>query len=86
MRFLGTIFAWPLLSLVWIYRTLISPLLGAHCRFEPTCSEYAQEALRTHGGIKGGWLMLRRIGRCHPWGGSGFDPVPLNLEESDEAR
>ena len=73
---IGKIFAWPLLGLVWIYRTAISPLLGANCRFEPTCSAYAEEALRRHGGLRGGWLMLRRIARCHPWGGSGYDPVP----------
>lgn len=76
MKFLGSLLAWPLLGLVWLYRILISPLLGANCRYEPTCSVYAEQALRRHGGIRGGWLVLRRIGRCHPWGGSGYDPVP----------
>lgn len=66
----------PLLGAVWVYRRAVSPWLGVHCRFQPTCSEYAAEALRTHGGIHGGWLVLRRIGRCHPWGGAGYDPVP----------
>lgn len=66
----------PLLGLVWLYRYAISPLLGANCRFEPSCSVYATEALRRYGGLRGGWLMLKRIGRCHPWGGSGYDPVP----------
>lgn len=73
---IGKLLSWPLLGLVWLYRRLISPLLGANCRFEPCCSAYAEEALREYGGIRGGWLALRRIGRCHPWGGSGYDPVP----------
>jgi putative membrane protein insertion efficiency factor len=58
------------------YRTVISPMIGANCRYTPTCSSYAMEALRKHGGIKGGWLAARRIARCHPWGGSGIDNVP----------
>lgn len=59
-----------------LYRWLISPVIGPRCRFLPTCSEYALEAVRTHGALRGGWLALRRIGRCHPWGGDGYDPVP----------
>jgi hypothetical protein len=74
---LGRVLSWPLLALVWVYRKLISPLLGVNCRFEPSCSVYAEEALRCYGGLYGGWLVLRRICRCHPWGGSGYDPVPL---------
>ena len=58
------------------YRVVLSPWVGHGCRFQPTCSAYALEALEKHGGIKGGWLALRRIGRCHPWGGSGIDNVP----------
>jgi len=77
VKFLGKLFAWPLLGLVWIYSNAISPLLGTNCRFQPTCSAYAVEALQRYGGFKGGWLVLRRIGRCHPWGGSGYDPVPI---------
>ena len=73
---LGRLLARPLLGAVWLYRRGVSPLLGLNCRFVPSCSEYAAEALRQHGGIKGSWLALRRIGRCHPWGGSGYDPVP----------
>ena len=58
------------------YRLLLSPWIGKNCRYEPTCSAYALEALDRHGALKGGWLALRRIGRCHPWGGMGYDPVP----------
>lgn len=58
------------------YQMAISPMLPKSCRFEPTCSSYAVEALRKHGPLKGTWLALKRIARCHPWGGSGWDPVP----------
>ncbi len=58
------------------YRTIGSPWVGHGCRYQPTCSAYAMEALAKHGGIKGGWLAARRIGRCHQWGGSGIDNVP----------
>lgn len=66
----------PLIWLVKFYRYAISPWLGGNCRFQPTCSSYAIEALRVHGALCGGWLAVRRIARCHPWGGSGYDPVP----------
>ena len=65
-----------MLALIAFYRTSISPLLPPTCRFTPTCSQYAQEAIRKYGPFKGGWLALRRILRCHPFGGSGYDPVP----------
>lgn len=65
-----------LLSLIGFYRRAISPLTPPSCRFTPTCSAYAEEAIRRHGAGRGGWLALRRIGRCHPFGGSGYDPVP----------
>jgi hypothetical protein len=65
-----------LVVLVTAYRWLVSPVLGPSCRYHPSCSEYAIEALRAHGAARGGWLALRRISRCHPWGGHGFDPVP----------
>ncbi len=58
------------------YQLAISPHLGANCRFTPTCSQYAIEALRIHGPVRGLWLAVRRILRCNPWGGSGYDPVP----------
>lgn len=68
---------------ITLYQWLISPWLGGHCRFEPTCSHYAKEALLKHGIIKGSWLALRRIGRCQPWGGAGFDPVPAARKEQE---
>lgn len=67
----------PLVLLIKFYQICISPLKGGPtCRFTPTCSQYALEALRKYGLFKGGWLALKRILRCHPWGGSGYDPVP----------
>ena len=74
----------PLIGLVKLYRVAISPWLGSNCRFQPTCSSYAIEALQLHGALKGGWLALKRIGRCHPWGGSGYDPVPGTKSENHE--
>jgi putative membrane protein insertion efficiency factor len=65
-----------LLAAVELYRRIVSPLLPAHCRFHPSCSEYAVEALREHGAARGGWMALRRVGRCHPWNPGGIDPVP----------
>lgn len=61
---------------VYFYRASISPLLPASCRYTPTCSQYTIEAVLKHGVFKGGWLAIKRICRCHPWGGSGYDPVP----------
>ncbi|MFK5996543.1 MAG: membrane protein insertion efficiency factor YidD [Rhodobacterales bacterium] len=58
------------------YRLIFSPWVGHGCRYQPTCSAYALEALQKHGAIKGSWLAIRRIGRCHPWGASGIDNVP----------
>jgi len=65
-----------LVALLGFYRRAISPLLPAHCRYEPTCSAYAIEAIRVHGARRGLVLAARRVGRCHPWGGTGIDPVP----------
>ena len=76
------VLARPLIGLVKFYRFAISPWLGGNCRFQPTCSEYAIEALQAHGALRGGWLAAKRIGRCHPWGGSGYDPVP-GTDEAD---
>ena len=66
------------------YRVLISPLLGVNCRFAPSCSSYAIEAIQLHGIAKGGYLTLQRLGKCHPWGGSGVDPVPKKVTSKDE--
>ena len=68
--------SWTMLAIIAFYRTCISPLTPPACRFTPTCSQYAQEAIKKYGPLKGGWLSLRRILRCNPWGGSGYDPVP----------
>lgn len=66
----------PLIALVRLYQLCISPLTPPSCRYLPTCSQYALEAMRKYGPLKGGWLTLKRLARCHPWGGSGYDPVP----------
>ena len=71
-----TLFAQLLAIPVRGYRLVFSPWVGFNCRYHPTCSAYALEALQKHGGIKGGWLAARRIARCHPWGKSGVDNVP----------
>jgi len=75
---LSRVLARPLAAVVRFYQVALSPWLGWHCRFQPTCSEYAREALERHGAFRGGWLTLRRLARCHPWGGSGYDPVPCD--------
>ena len=61
---------------IQLYRMVLSPVLGTNCRFSPSCSAYAIEAIRLHGGFKGGYLAAKRIARCHPFGGGGHDPVP----------
>lgn len=66
----------PFIILIKIYQILISPLFPSSCRYTPTCSHYTLEALKKYGLFKGGWLGIKRISRCHPWGGSGYDPVP----------
>ena len=72
MRFVRALAVLP----IRFYRRLISPWTPASCRFSPTCSAYAQEAIETLGVVRGGWLALRRVLRCHPFGGGGYDPVP----------
>jgi hypothetical protein len=70
-------------AIVRAYQLVLSPLLGPACRFEPSCSEYAREALARHGAGRGSALALRRLARCHPFGGSGFDPVPERAEHAE---
>ena len=72
MNFFARIVSAPVVA----YRYLVSPLTPPSCRFAPTCSEYALAAIAGHGAMRGLWLALRRVMRCHPWGGHGFDPVP----------
>lgn len=70
------ILIFPFLVAIKIYQQAISPWLGNNCRYSPSCSAYTAEALQTHGLWKGGWLGVKRISSCHPWGGKGYDPVP----------
>ncbi|MEO8463848.1 MAG: membrane protein insertion efficiency factor YidD [Gammaproteobacteria bacterium] len=65
-----------LIGSIRLYQLVLSPWLGRVCRYEPTCSVYAAEAIQTFGARRGAWLAAKRIGRCHPWGGAGYDPVP----------
>lgn len=78
---LAHLFALP----VRLYRLLLSPWLGNSCRYQPTCSVYALEALERHGAVKGGWLAAKRLASCHPWGGHGYDPVP-GADPAHDAR
>lgn len=76
MNGLLQLLSWPLRLLVWLYKYTISPLLPNACRYSPTCSDYMLQALKIWGPFKGTWLGIKRISRCHPWGGHGHDPVP----------
>ena len=78
MRSSKEILALPFIGLIRFYQLAISPWIGSNCRFQPTCSQYGIQALQTHGPIKGIWLTAKRMSKCHPWGGSGYDPVPKN--------
>lgn len=76
MKVLKRLLTWVLLLPIHFYRNCISPLTPPSCRFTPTCSQYAIEAIRKYGPFRGLFLAVRRLLRCHPWGGSGYDPVP----------
>jgi putative membrane protein insertion efficiency factor len=76
LKWVLIVLSYPFILLIKIYQYIISPVLGPKCRFTPTCSHYASEALQKHGLVKGGWLAVKRISRCRPGGGSGYDPVP----------
>ncbi|MBK5936326.1 MULTISPECIES: membrane protein insertion efficiency factor YidD [Halorhodospira] len=74
---------WLLIGVIRTYQYVVSPFLGPRCRFLPTCSEYAAEAISRHGPWRGGWLAVKRLGKCHPWHPGGLDPVP---ERTDRTR
>jgi putative membrane protein insertion efficiency factor len=76
MALLKKILALPLILLIYIYKFVISPLTPASCRHIPSCSEYALQALKMHGPLRGSWMAVKRISSCHPWGSGGIDPVP----------
>ena len=86
MKSLAKIAAIPFIWLVRFYQAAISPYTPSSCRYTPTCSSYSLEALQKHGIFKGGWLAIKRIGSCHPWGGSGYDPVPGKEEKSSKSE
>lgn len=73
----------PFLVLIKAYQWILSPLLGPSCRFQPTCSHYAFQALKIHGVLKGLYLSIIRVSKCHPWGDSGYDPVPKPKKQQD---
>jgi putative membrane protein insertion efficiency factor len=76
MKVIKQLFSLLFLGIIRRYQLLLSPILGASCRFTPTCSQYGIEAIKKHGPFYGGWLTLKRIASCHPWGKHGHDPVP----------
>jgi putative membrane protein insertion efficiency factor len=76
LRFIVKLPANFLILLIKIYQYTLSPFIGRNCRYTPTCSNYGIEAIRKYGAIKGGWLTIKRVASCNPWGGSGYDPVP----------
>ncbi|MEG3617160.1 membrane protein insertion efficiency factor YidD [Magnetovibrio sp. PR-2] len=78
--------AYILRALVKGYQLVISPVLPASCRYYPTCSSYTLQAIETHGALKGAWMGLKRIGRCHPWNDGGYDPVPGTPEHQDHHK
>ena len=71
---------WWLQRLILLYRRLLSPIMGRSCRYFPSCSEYAFESIDEHGALKGTWMGIKRVGRCHPWHDGGYDPVPRKVK------
>lgn len=78
---LNKIITLPLIIVIRAYQYIISPMLGSNCRFTPTCSEYSIESFKSHGLIKGLFLTIKRIGKCHPWGDHGYDPIPTKINK-----
>ncbi|MEW5924798.1 MAG: membrane protein insertion efficiency factor YidD [Candidatus Zixiibacteriota bacterium] len=76
-----SIFSYPLLILITLYRYTLSPLIGNQCRYYPTCSHYAEDAIKEYGAWSGSIMAIRRIFRCHPWHDGGYDPVPLKNQD-----
>jgi len=83
-KHIGNALSWLLIKLIRFYQLAISPFLGSNCRHYPTCSNYMMEAVKEWGFLKGFWLGIKRIGKCHPWGTSGADPVPKKNNSSAE--
>ncbi len=81
-EFLWLLPAAALIGLIKLYRLILSPWIGNQCRFYPSCSHYGEEAIRHHGAVRGSWLTLRRLGKCHPWHEGGCDPVPPSKPHS----
>jgi len=86
LKSITKIVAVPFIWLVRFYQVAISPYTPSSCRYSPTCSSYTLEALQKHGAFKGGWLAIKRIGSCHPWGGSGYDPVPDKNNKKETSK
>jgi len=76
MKKLAQLCNWILIALIKGYQNIISPMLGTKCRYTPSCSQYAIEAIKKYGPFMGSWYGLKRVGSCHPWGGQGYDPIP----------
>ena len=79
---LNKIVTFPLILLIRGYQLIVSPMLGSNCRYMPTCSEYAKESFKAYGLIKGTYLTIKRIGKCHPWGSHGYNPIPTKMEKN----
>lgn len=85
MGWVSRIISQPVIWLIKLYRLIVSPILGPRCRFYPSCSAYALEAISCYGIFHGGWLAVKRIGKCHPWHEGGIDPVPPNHLKPDKS-
>ena len=82
MTFLSIFLRSLIRGLIRLYQWVISPLFPATCRYAPSCSHYAVDAVTRFGVLRGGWMAMKRIGRCHPWGGTGYDPVPETIKNT----